>query len=106
MPTTRLPSSHSSRTWPALSIRCDAAPPTQPPPADWAGVFLRVLLGPVLPRPLGERLRFRVVLRADHEDDVALLGHRLDRGLAVLGGVTDVVVAGTVDRREALAQAR
>ena len=26
MPTTRLPSSHSSRTWVSLSIRCESAP--------------------------------------------------------------------------------
>ena len=51
------------------------------------------------------RLEFDEFVRADHEHEVALRGHLLDRRLAVRGRVTDVVGARPGDVREALAQA-
>ena len=71
MPTTRLPSSHSSRTWLSLSIRCDSAP--------WSRATST------------RRFEFDELLRADHEHEVALARHLADGDLAVRRGVTDVV---------------
>src|SRR3546814_15042357 len=42
--------------------------------------------------------------RADHQHQVALRGELAHGVLAVLGGVADVVVLRTLDRREAVAQ--
>src|SRR4029077_15665932 len=48
----------------------------------------------------------RGVGRADHEHQIAAVGHLLDGRLAVGGGVADVIGARTDDLRKALAQAR
>jgi hypothetical protein len=85
MPTTRVPSSHSSRTCSSLSIRYDAAPCSRATST--------------------RRLEFEELREPDDEHEVAVRGHLLDRRLAIGGGVADVVGAGTDDRREALAQA-
>ena len=84
MPTTRAPSSHSSCTWSAPSIR-------------YGG---RAEVARDVDQPVG----VRGVLGADHEHEVALLGHLAHGGLAVRGRVTDVVGARPGDVREALAQ--
>ena len=84
MPTTRLPSSHSSRT------SCL--------------VVHQVRVGAVVARDLHQPVRVRGVARADHEHQVALARHLADGQLAVGGRVTDVVALGPGDRREALAQ--
>jgi hypothetical protein len=60
-------------------------------------------------RPRGhvdQAVRVRRVARADHEDQVAQLGHLLHGELAVRRRVADVVGARPGDRREALAQPR
>ena len=85
MPTTRLPSSHSSR--------------------DLRLVVDEVRVGAAVARDLDEPLGVGRVLRADHEHEIALRGHLLDGRLAVRRGVTDVVGARARDLREALAQA-
>ena len=86
MPTTRRPSSHSSCTSPALSIRCASVPQSRATSTS--------------------RFEFDELRRADHEHQVAFGGHLLDGRLAVGRGVADVVGARTDDLREALAQAR
>ena len=55
-------------------------------------------------RDVDEPVGVRRVARADHQHEVAALGHLLDGELAVRGGVADVVGARPGDRREALAQ--
>ena len=58
----------------------------------------------MLARDLDQAVGVGRVPRADHEHEVALARQLLDRRLAVRRRVTDVVGAGTDDRREALAQ--
>ena len=53
-------------------------------------------------RELGEAVRVRGVLRADHEHDVGLRRDHLDGVLTVLGRVADVVARRSLDRRESL----
>ena len=86
MPTTRAPASHSSR----ISL----------------GGVDQVRLGAAVARDLDQAHGVRRVARADHEQQVAAVGHLLDGRLAVGRGVADVVGARTDDLREALAQPR
>ena len=83
-PTTSTPSSHASSISVSSSIRCDG---------DAAGA-----------RDLDEAVRVRRVARADHEQQVDLAEHLLDRPLAVRGRVTDVFLLRRVDLGEAPAQ--
>ncbi len=59
--------------------------------------------GTALAGDLDETVRVGGVAAADHQHEVALLRELLDRGLAVGGGVTDVVGARAHDRGELLA---
>ena len=84
MPTTRAPSSHSSLH---LGLVVD-----------------QVRRGAAVARDVDEAVGVRRVLRADHQHEVALLGHLLDGELAVGRRVADVVGARPGDRGEPLAQ--
>src|SRR4051794_19708342 len=53
---------------------------------------------------LAQAIRVRAVGRADHDYHVALRRHELDRVLAVLRGVADIVFFGPDDAREAVLQ--
>ena len=57
-------------------------------------------------RDLHQAVGIRAVRRAHYQDQVHVLGHLLDRFLAVLRGIANVVTCGPLDRRELLAQAR
>ena len=63
----------------------------EPALLDLAGVVDQVRLGAELAGHVDQAVRVGRVLRADHEDQVALLGELLDRELAVGRRVTDVV---------------
>ncbi len=84
MPTTRLPSSHSSRTSASLSIRYESAP--------WSRATSTS-------RFEFDELRDPITSTRSHSHS-----HLADGRLAVRGGVTDVVGARPDDVREALAQ--
>ena len=55
---------------------------------------------------LHESHRVRRVAGPNHDHQVALRGHRLDRHLAVLGGVADVIARRVLQRGEPFAQPR
>ena len=75
----------------------------QPGLVDLAGVVDAVRrLGPGLEGDLGQPHGVRGVGRADHDHQVGTLADLLDRELAVLGGVADVVAGRVEQLREAL----
>ena len=78
----------------------------QPLLADLAHVVDQVRLGAALARHLDEPYGVGGVARADHQQQIAARRHLLDGGLAVGGGVADVVGARSHDGGEALAQPR
>src|SRR3954465_4982630 len=111
---------NSTRRWTSSSgalapdeIPTTRRPPTPAPPAPAAAqprplglgdVVEEVRVGPELARDLHEPVGVRRVLGADHQHEVALVGHLLDRRLTVGRGVADVVGARPGDRGELLAQ--